>query len=263
MLERATAQTIRQIPIGSLQVGGYQRPTNTAQVDKIAAHFDEAKLGLPIVSFRDGRYHLLDGAHRVAALRKLGYTHALCIVLSGLTYQDEADYFRTQNQNTRPLTKYNLFKAGLEAGDEMYVEIDRITRLNGFSVGTSYRSFGNIAAIYALTTICTVYGCDTLDGTLKLLRATWEGVANVTRREFLVGTAEFYHRFGPAQFAQRMRFRSIAEIWQDFLAESGRTASRTSSDPAVRRAFCRVLVRHYNRGLSSNSRMRLAMEERG
>ena len=155
MTERATNQTIRLLPVGALQVGGYQRPTNTAQVEKIAAHFDEAKLGLPIVSERHGQYHLLDGAHRVAALRRIGYTHAMCNVLTGLTYQDEADYFRTQNQNTRPLTKYNLFKAGLEAGDEMCVQIDRITRANAFTVGMSASRFNNIAAIYALTTICT------------------------------------------------------------------------------------------------------------
>lgn len=259
MTERATNQTIRQIPISSLQVGGYQRPTNTAQVDKIAAQFDEAKLGLPIVSDRDGHYHLLDGAHRVAALRKIGYTHAKCVVLTGLTYQDEAEYFRSQNRNSRPLTKYNLFKAGLEAGDELCVQIDRITRANGFTVGMSGRNFNSIAAIFALSTICTVYGFEVLDSTLALIRATWEGINNATRREFLVGTAEFVHRFGPAQFAERMRFKSIAEIWQDFLAEAGHS-SRTSSDPAMRKGFCRVLVRHYNKGLVANSRKRLKME---
>jgi len=261
MIEKATAQTIRLLPVGELQVGGYQRPTNTAQVEKIAAHFDEAKLGLPIVSARDGQYHLLDGAHRVAALRKIGYTHALCIVLTGLSYQDEAEYFRTQNHNSRPLTKYNLFKAGLESGDELCVQIDRITRANGFTVGMSYRNFNSIAAIFALTTVCTVYGFQTLDDTLRLLRETWEGVSNVTRREFLLGTAEFVHRFGAAQFPERMRFKSIAEIWQDYLAETIHL-NRATSDPAMRRAFCRVLVRHYNKGLSANSKKRLVMEER-
>jgi len=259
MNNKMTSQTIRLLPVGELLVGGYQRPTNTAQVEKIAARFDEAKLGLPIVSERGGQYHLLDGAHRAAALRKLGYTHAMCIVLTGLTYADEAEYFRTQNQNTRPLTRYNLFKAGLESGDDLCVQIDRITRANGFMVGMANKSYNNISAIYALMTICTVYGCDTLDMTLKLLRDTWEGINNVTRREFLVGTAEFVHRFGTAQFAERMRFRSIAEIWQDYLAESSHS-NRTSSDPAMRRAFCRVLVRHYNKGLSSNSKKRLVME---
>lgn len=261
MIERATNQTIRLLSVGELQVGGYQRPTNNAQVEKIAAHFDEAKLGLPIVSARDGQYHLLDGAHRVAALRKIGYTHAMCVVLTGLSYQDEAEYFRTQNLNSRPLTKYNLFKAGLESGDELCVQIDQITRANGFMVGMSFRSFNSISAIHALMTICTVYGYQTLDETLRLLRATWEGINNVTRREFLVGTAEFVHRFGPAQFAERMRFKSIAEIWQDYLTESSRT-NRTSSDPAMRKAFCLVLVRHYNKGLSANSKKRLTMEGR-
>ncbi len=262
MIHKATSQTIRLLPVNELQVGGYQRPTSAAQVEKIVANFDEARLGLPIVSARDGRYHLLDGAHRVAALRKIGYSHAMCIVLTGLTYQDEADYFRTQNLNSRPLTKYNLFKAGLESGDELCVQIERITRANDFVVGMSLRSFNNISAIHALMTICTVYGVQTLDETLQLLRATWEGINNVTRREFLVGTAEFVHRFGPALFAERMRFKSIAEIWQDYLAESSQS-HRTSSDPAMRKAFCRVLVRHYNKGLSANSKKRLIMEDRG
>ena len=73
MNSKATNQTIRMLPVGELLVGGYQRPTNTAQVEKIAANFDEAKLGLPIVSERDGKYHLLDGAHRTAA----GPEHAI------------------------------------------------------------------------------------------------------------------------------------------------------------------------------------------
>lgn len=256
---KKTNQTIKTLPVGELLTGGYQRPTNPAQVEKIAAGFDEAKLGLPIVSERGGKYHLLDGAHRTAALRKLGYTHAKCIVLSGLTYAEEAEYFRTQNQNSRPLTKYNLFKAGLESGDEMCVKIDRITRANGFVVGMSNRNFNNISAIYALTTICTVYGYETLDKTLKLIRSTWDGVGSVTRREFLVGVADFVHRFGRVNFAERMRFKSIAEVWQDYLAETTRSP-RLSSDPTMRRAFCRVLVRHYNKGLSGKSRQRLVME---
>ena len=254
-----TSQTIQMLPVSELRTCGYQRTTNTAQVDKIAASFDEAKLGMIVVSERDGQYHLLDGAHRTAALRKLGYTHAMCIVLRGLTYKDEADYFRSQNQNVRPLTKYNLFKAGLESGDRVCVRIDEICRANGYIVSMSSRGFNNISAIYALTTICAVYGYSCLDATLKLLRNTWEGVNNATRREFLVGVAEFVHRFGPAQFAERMRYKNIAAIWQDYLAETSHS-NRQTCDPAMRKAFCRVLVRHYNKGLASNSKKRLEME---
>jgi len=256
---KTTNQTIKMLPLGELVTGGYQRPTNTAQVDKIADSFDEARLGLPIVSERGDRYHLLDGAHRVAALRKIGYTHAPCIVLTGLTYQDEADYFRTQDQNNRPLTKFNLFRAGLEAGDEMCVRIDEVCRANKYTVGMSGKNFNTIAAIFALSTICAVYGYDVLDTTLALIRDTWEGVSDATRREFLVGVAEFVHRFGTVKFAERMRFTNMAAIWQEYLAETY-VGNRQSSDPTMRKAFCRVLVRHYNQGLKSNSKMRLVME---
>jgi hypothetical protein len=258
---KTTNQSIRMLPVDDLQLGGYQRTTNETQVDKIASHFDEAKLGLLIVSERGGQYHLLDGAHRASALRKLNYTHAMCIVLTGLSYADEADYFRRQNQNNRPLTKYNLFKAGLEAGDTVCVRIDQICRDNGFLVSAGGHSFRCISAIFALMTVCAVYGYDVLNTTLKLIRATWDGINNATRREFLVGVAEFVHRFGPCDFAERMRCRNIGAIWNDYLDETCHN-NRQSSDPAMRRAFCRVLVAHYNKGLGSSSKKRLVMEER-
>ena len=258
---RQTNQTIKLLPVEELHPNGYQRKTNPAQVERIAAAFDEAKLGLIIVSERGGKYHLLDGAHRAAALRKLGYTHAMCIVLSGLDYAQEAEFFRTQNQNVRPLTKYNLFKAGLEAGDRVCVRIDETCRANGFVVSMSSRGFNNMSAIYALSTIAAVYGYEVLGTTLRLIRATWEGVSNATRREFLVGTAEFVHRFGEADFARRMSMKGIAQIWQDYLAETSH-AVRATDAPEMRIAFCRVLVRHYNKGLGAASKARLHMEER-
>ena len=254
MNEKYTHQDIRMLPIEGLQMGDYQRPTTPSQVDNIASAFDEAKLGVPIVNLRDGKYHLLDGAHRIAALRKLGYTHTLFIVLTGLTYQDECDYFRTQDRNSSALTKYNQFISGLEAQDPLYVAIDQICRANGFTVGMSTHDFNTISAIFALTTICIVYGYDTLDLTLALIRSTWDGVNTVTRREFLMGVAEFVHRFGTVKFAERMQFKNIAAIWKDYLAETSLSA-RQSCTPAMRRAFCRALVYHYNKGLSAKNRL--------
>ncbi len=74
-----------------------------------------------------------------------------------------------------------------------------------------------------------------------------------------MGVAEFVHRYGTVKFADRMRFKNLAAIWQDYLAETSH-ANRQASDPAMRKAFCRVLVRHYNQGLAANSRNRLKLE---
>lgn len=61
---------------------------NMKNVSGIVRDFDPAKLGVLVVSHRpDGTYSILDGQHRLTALRKLGFAAANCIVLEGMTIQ--------------------------------------------------------------------------------------------------------------------------------------------------------------------------------
>ena len=260
MNDKTLNQKTENLELKALKMAGYQRSTNTRQVNRIAREFDEAKLGFLVASHRDGQYYLLDGAHRAAALRKLGYSHAKCIILEGMTYEREAEYFRTQNANRRPLSQYNLYVAGLEAKEESYVKIDAVLKVNGFEIGTQSRNFGIINAFHALKTVAENYGYETLDATLRLIRKTWEGVLLATNREFIVGVAEFISRFGAADFANRLGQKPVGAIWQDYLMIIGRHASRPSDNPDMRKIFCSVLVNHYNKGLSSKSRQRLKLE---
>jgi hypothetical protein len=252
-------QRIEVLALNQVDAATYQRQTNGAQVQRIANNFNEAKLGMLVVSARDGQYFIVDGTHRVAALRRLGFESAMFIVLQGLTYQQEADYFRRQNENTRGLTLYTRFKAGLESGDETCVAINAVVEKNGFAIGTTSRYFDTITAIFALVTIYDSYGVDVLDQTLRLIRATWEGNPTAKNREFLVSVAEFVHRFGPCDFAQRLARVSLAAIWQEFLVWA-QYQNRATANREMRVALCRVLVRHYNKGLASGSRKRLVME---
>ena len=112
---------------------------------------------------------------------------------------------KTQHKNSRALTQYSLFQAGLEARDALCVAIDRISQANGFTVGTSTRDFNTLTAIFALKVICAVYGYDALDSTLYLIRQTWPGINNATHREFLASIAEFVHRFVAVNFIERMK----------------------------------------------------------
>ncbi len=196
MAPKTTTQRVEEIALNEIRMGGYQRETKNRRVDKIIAHFNEAKLGMPVVSERDGHYYLIDGNHRVAALRKLNYTSTKFIVLTGMTYEDEANFFMSQNENQSPLSRYNLFNAGLEANNALCINIDRIVRSHGYRVCGSAKDADAITAIYTLEVIATVLGFDVLDDTLSLIRATWDGVKTATNREFLVGVAEFVKRFG-------------------------------------------------------------------
>ena len=83
--QKTTSQRLEQIRLDDCVPTNYQRVTNNGQVAGIVGEFDEARLGTITVSLRDGNYHIVDGLHRSLALKALGYTHALCVVLTGLT----------------------------------------------------------------------------------------------------------------------------------------------------------------------------------
>jgi hypothetical protein len=252
--ERVTEQTVELLPVDKLKLGEYQRNTDLKRAKLIATNFDVAKLGLLVVSNRSGIYYLLDGAHRASALRLLNYSHTRCIVLHGLTYQQEADYFRTQRDNTRSLTQYSLFKAGVEAEDPLCIAIQEIAEKHGFEIRATSKNFKFLSAIHALRTVATVYGNDVLDTTLRLIRETWDGLKETTKREYIVGVAEFVSRFGEANFAKIMCKKSLTAIWQDYMKFTT-YASRASNDPAMRKAFCMALLAQYNQRLVAHNRL--------
>ena len=91
-----------------------------------------------MVSHRaDGTYAVLDGQHRLTALRRLGYDAANCIVLEGMTIQQEADYFRRQNENKQSLRINDTFNASLWAEDAESLRIKELMDKYGFRHGKS------------------------------------------------------------------------------------------------------------------------------
>jgi hypothetical protein len=259
--KKSTTQRMEKIALNMIFAAPYQRPTDSKQIAKITARWNEAKMGMPVVSERDGKFWIVDGNHRLAALRRLNYDEAEFIVLEGLNYEQEADYFRRQNENTRRLTLYTRFKAGLESGDESCMKIDATVRKNGFVIGTTANRFNTLTAIFALTEIFDNFGEEILDRTLALIRETWDGHINAKNREFLMGVAEFISRFGTANFAQRLAKFNINALWQDYL-HFAQYQNRATGNRELRVEFCRILVKYYNKGIPKNSRKYLFMEER-
>lgn len=128
-------QHIEMIPTDRIIAGAYQRELTASRVAKIVGKFDPAKLGVLLVNQRgNGSYAILDGQHRLAALRIVGVPEVRCIALKGLSPEEEVDYFRFQNENTRALTAYDLFNAGVCAKDVHFVTLNYLLKLYGFSV---------------------------------------------------------------------------------------------------------------------------------
>jgi hypothetical protein len=180
-------------------------------------------------------------------------------VLTGLTYEQEAELFARQNEDVRILTGLDYYKAGVIAKDDNCLRIERILGGYGFQVGKG-KDFKNISAVQTLHTILNEYGDKVLDETLCLIASTWSGLTKTTSREFLIGIAEFVHRYGMVNFADRLKDK-YAVICYEYTEAVKRRAFLINTHNTIRRCFCRVLVEQYNKGLRSTQKAYLQWEE--
>ena len=257
---KVTSQRIELIALNKIVPAGYQRTTKDAQVNNIITKFNEAKLDALLVSEQvNGTFHVIDGAHRTEALRIMGFTHAMARVLTGLSYEEEAFLFASQNDDVRRLTGLDYYRAGVIAKDDTCLKIEKTLAENGFQVGKG-KDFKNISAVQTLQTIVKDYGDKVLDDTLCLIAGTWSGLPKATSREFLVGIAEFVNRYGMARFSERLKDK-YAVICYEYAEAVKNSAFLVNTHNTIRRNFCRVLVTQYNKGLRSNQKAYLKWED--
>lgn len=258
-------QRIEEVVLGQVTTGNYQRPISQARANRIAASFDPAKLGVLVVSHRpDGSYTILDGQHRMAALRMKNIERAMAIVLEGMTLEQEADYFRRQNENAATLNCYDLFNAGVVALDPHYLAIDAILRTHNF-IASHNSGPGQVTAVSALSRIALMFGFDVLDRVFDYITATWPTDTVIVRREMLAGLAEFVSRYGrsvdPQKFAARMRDKHPSVLFSEYRRRTeAQVTARNAFNQSMRFVLCAVLVGEYNKGLSGTAKQRLKLD---
>ena len=98
----------------------YQRDVQRKRVEIIAADFNEYIANEPKVSFRNGKYYVVDGQHTIKGriLRNGGKDlPILCKIYIGLTMEQEALFFAEQNGYSAPLTAGIKLRAKVVGGD--------------------------------------------------------------------------------------------------------------------------------------------------
>ena len=108
----------------------YQRPVKDPVVDKLVREWDPRLLTPLVVSYREGRYNLVDGQHRICAMRKKNGGKdmmALCHIYKGLTYEQEAELYYKMDRAKGHLRLAHATKALVESGSN--AEVMAIKRL--------------------------------------------------------------------------------------------------------------------------------------
>ena len=98
----------------------YQRGVERKRVELIARDFNEYIVNEPKVSFRNGRYYVMDGQHTIEGCILLNGGEdrpILCKVYTGLTMEQEALLFAEQNGHSAPLSAGIKLRAKVVGGD--------------------------------------------------------------------------------------------------------------------------------------------------
>ena len=143
--------TIRAIRISELGTDyTVQRPVNQHRVERIAENFNPAAVRTLAVSKRDDRYVVLDGNHRLHAMRELGFSNGhlvQCEVYTGLSIEEEASLFLEMNDGKKP-TYRESFPIRVTQRDPDALAVKEIIESAGFTVAKDGRAAeGSIRAV--------------------------------------------------------------------------------------------------------------------
>lgn len=163
----------QQLPVHRLQTDmSYQSPVKERQVRKIVNNFDPKKLHTIVVSKRkDGSLYIIDGQHRVEALKELNILFVEAMVHENLTVEEEAEMY--YGVNDRPSKNANSkAKSRLRFKEPVAVAIDETVRSVGLKIDyeKNASSKGYIKAYDALETIYKKNGANHLGLILEIIK---------------------------------------------------------------------------------------------
>lgn len=168
-----------KIPIKNLVSNqDYQRNLSMAHIRRTIKNFDLHQINPVKVSRRNGINYVFNGQHTIeiiAAVSGSRETPVWCMIYEDMDYEVEADTFANQQKNVKPLHPYEIFKANIEAGNDMQLMIKTLVESMNLKITPSKRYVDGICAVSTLEDIYSKYGYHVLERTLRLCVGTWEG----------------------------------------------------------------------------------------
>lgn len=165
---------LRWVPIPKMRVSPVaQREANQARIDRIARDFDPEQIGTPTVSHRDDWFWIIDGQHRIEAMKAVGWgdQQVQCWTYEGLTEAEEAETFLKLN-DVLAVSAFDRFTKAVAAGRAMECDINRTVQANGLVVSRDEVP-GAVHAVGTLTRIYRRSSAHVLGRTLRIARDSY------------------------------------------------------------------------------------------
>lgn len=218
--------TIDQVVID----GTYQRNLSMTWARKIAKDFDPEMFGKPLLARRsDGKYAVIDGQHRIAALRILypnqSVTFQADLEINADTQTKQAKSFTARNTYVKRTSSGDELRALIAGEDPEALQYQEILFGNGYrhKWGGGRTRPGEVGpyVFKSVRKFCRDTWASDLDGALKVWTAAWGVSGFPVDSALLVGIALVFRRFSndirfnPDRLADRIRKKTPMALAAD------------------------------------------------
>ena len=172
---------LQWVEIGSMVIDDrYQRPLNRGSIktiSTIAANFRwSCFTPVLLAPIEGGQFAVIDGQHRVHAALMCGIASVPAMVIP-IAATEQAMAFVAVNTARTNMSQYNLYRAGLAAGEEWAITARDVVaaadcRLMTFNPSSDNRKPGEICSIGLIRTIIKAGHAASITVALKAIRAT-------------------------------------------------------------------------------------------
>lgn len=228
----------------------YQRTPIAKHIATIVETFDPKRAMLLTVNLRpNNTIALIDGQHRLLAMRKMGLRSWDAVCWQGLTIQQEAALFLMLQTGTRVVTAMDRWKAELVAGNVLVTAVDQVVRDCGFSIRQVAKSEDPCAISCPDALLRIAHPGRAATGDAERVRAVLDFVSRCwprdefsTQKLVLAGVDHFLRNYGPKldMPSAYHRFRQTPLPGLVRMAVSIRDGERTAPTAAMSRALQRT-----------------------
>lgn len=209
---------IEWVALGDMTVSAMaQREFRQHHADKILSNFDVNAIGIPSISWRDGKAYIVDHQHAVWALKQwlgVGWEKVKiqCQTFHGLSEQEEARLFLRLN-NTLTVNSIDKFKASVTGGLPEAVAVNAILKNAGLRVSVNHNAVSEsehgISCIGAVMGVFSSAGGKGLVKVISIIQNAWGNGA--LGSNIIKGLGLVVKRYGTA-FDEKQAIEKLGEI---------------------------------------------------
>lgn len=213
---------------------------------------DPNKLGFPIVNLRDAIYWVLDGQHRIAALKQWDPTIESssldCEVYENLTDAEMADIFLGRDKR-KQIPPFDKFHVACTAGYQRENTIRRAVEANGQKISRDHNE--GISTVGALGKVYDQSGDTVLGQVIRTINLGFGGDPLAFDRSVIEGLGLVYNRFNGRTNEKSMgqRLSELRQGARELLRKAEALRERTGNQK--KHCVASVIVDIYNKGEGS------------